>query len=81
MSKELFDARIALLEEMLEEGRKGVEEVAYEITKEDRRFCSSSAGFEAAIRIVKQWKAIENGAIAPRGVPLDLPRAEEGIGP
>lgn len=80
MSKELFDARIALLEEMLEAVRTNVYALSFAF-EDVPRLGPREAGFAVALDIVRQWKAIENGRIERREEPVALPRDEAGIGP
>ncbi len=70
MTKDVFEARIALLDEMLEVARDELIGQGFEVFR----------GFSAAMRAYKEWKAIENGEIA-RPEPIVMPQDESGIGP
>lgn len=77
--EETFEARIALLEEMLAAALRDVNGRAYALIEGQRHMSHHEAGFAVALDVYGQWKAIAVPK-AHAEKPLEMPRVEEGIG-
>lgn len=76
MSADAFEARLALLEEMLATAGRDVHGRAYTILESQRSLSHHEAGFAVALDVYAQWQAIVGSAII-RPPPLDMPKADE----
>lgn len=77
----IIDDRLSLLDDMLREGRKDVYVRTVEVLAGNRTLTHDAAGYEAAIAVVAEWKAMVKGEADPVPPPLDMPLEHESAVP
>jgi hypothetical protein len=78
VTKDVLEARIALLEEMLAAAQKTAYSTAFEFCRDRNDIDMATAGFLVASDVFAQWKAIENGTVT-REPPMAMPQDVEGV--